>query len=192
MRPVPQIAVDFVKQHEGCRLTGYADVAGLATVGYGHCGPEVRAGQTITQDLADTYLREDLAIAAKRLAARVDEGAILKLSDHQYAALLSFVFNVGCGDWVVWRWINSGLLDGVPSQLERFVYAGGKIIPGLVNRRAAEIALWNTPDGLKPAPPPPVSSAVTRDAVAPTPKPGFFARLLHPFIGHEREISELS
>lgn len=178
MRSVPQIAIDFTRLHEGCRLVGYADVGGCATVGFGHCGPEVKVGQAISQDLADTYLREDMAIAAKRLAGVVDEAVLLKLTDHQYAALLSFVFNCGQRPTAtLWKLVNAGRFDQVPDELMKWVHVGKTIVPGLVNRRQAERQLWLTPDDAKPAPPPPApSSAVTRDAVQPV-AGGFWSRL---------------
>jgi lysozyme len=181
-RAVPQIAVAFVEAHEGCKLTAYQDAgAGVWTVGVGHCGPEVKAGLTITQQQADDYLRSDLALAAERLAGVVRDAAIQRLSEHQYAALLSFVFNVGAGDgWAIWTKLNSLQFDAVPAQMQRFVYAGGKIVPGLVSRRAAEVALWNTPD----APPPPVVAAPVVAAAQPAPPSsngGFLSRIWNRF-----------
>lgn len=76
---------------------------------------------------------------------------IARLTDHQYAALLSFVFNLGAGPkWTIWKSLNAGAFDQVPTQIMRFNKArvGGvlKTLPGLTNRRAAEVQLWNTPD----------------------------------------------
>ena len=94
-RPVPQIAIDFVKGAEACDLASYADSGGVWTIGYGHTGLAIVRGLTITQDQADAYLAADLAVAADRLAAVVKASAINALADHQYAALISFVFNLG-------------------------------------------------------------------------------------------------
>ena len=53
--------VNLVKQFEGCRLVGYADISGVPTIGYGHTGPEVRVGDTIDQRKADEFLKWDHA-----------------------------------------------------------------------------------------------------------------------------------
>ena len=181
IRPVPQIACDFVAQHEACRLEAYRDVGGVWTIGYGHT-LGVTKGATCSVALAKLWLQDDLATAAKRLAGVVDEAVLLKLTDHQYAALVSFAFNCGTPPKAtLWKVLNAGQLERVPTELGRWICAGGKVIPGLVNRRAVEVALWNTPDDAKPVPVPPPSSAVTRDAVQPAPQPGLLSRLLGKF-----------
>lgn len=167
MRAVPQIAVDFVRDAEGCRLMAYADVGGVWTVGCGHVGPEVKPGLHITQRMADLYLKEDLGTAARRLYNVVAEPVILSLTDNQYAALLSFVFNLGTGPggWKIWKRLNERNFDAVPGEMIRFVNAGGKKVQGLVNRRTKEIALWSTDEpGSVPDQP---SSATTRHAETP-------------------------
>lgn len=177
-RPIPHIALDFLKRAEACKLHAYQDSVGVWTIGIGHTGSEVHRGLVIDQAQADAYLFSDATIAARRLAARVDEERLLALSDHQYAALLSFVFNLGADDWTIWKVINAGKLEQVPAQLMRFVNADGHRLPGLVNRRTAEVALWNTPDVqaavavVQAAPVPPPPSSETRAAeTAPTPVP---------------------
>lgn len=166
MRSIPQAAIDFIKQHEACKLTGYPDSGGLATVGYGHTGPGVKVGLTIPQSLADLYLSGDLDVAAKRLAAALQEPVLLDLTDNQYAALLSFVFNLGCQpQWTIWKLLNARDYDHVPGEMMRFVYCKGAKVQGLVNRRAAEVQLWSTAEpGSVPDVP---SSAATRSADTP-------------------------
>lgn len=149
-RSAPTIAIDFIKRAEACRLTAYLDSAGVWTIGYGHTGPEVKRGLKITQAQADAYLRDDLNSAARQLARKVDERILLRLTAHQYAALLSFVFNLGIGNWTIWKVLNAGEFDQVPRQILRFDKAkvNGVLttLPGLAHRRAAEKALWETPD----------------------------------------------
>jgi lysozyme len=170
MRQVPQVAVDFVREVEGVRLISYVDVGGVFTVGVGHTGPEVKPGMHITQRMADLYLKEDLGTAAKRLYNVVTEPVILSLTDNQYSALLSFVFNLGAQpSWKIWKRLNERNFDAVPGEMIRFVNAGGKKVQGLVNRRTKEIALWSTDEpGSVPDHP---SSAATRSADTP-PTPG--------------------
>lgn len=182
IRPVPQIACDFVAQHEGCRLQAYADVGGVWTIGYGHT-LGVTQSQACTRSQANMWLEEDLSVAAKRLDDALGDydWRVCQLTEHQYAALLSFVFNVGCSpSWTIWKKLSAGDLTGARAELGRFVYAAGKVVPGLQNRREAEQALWDTPDGATPAPVVAPSSAVTRDAVQPIPHStnrGLFSRL---------------
>lgn len=145
------LASDLVKRLEGCRLTGYLDSVGVPTNGYGHTGPEVRAGQPITQDQADRNLLHDLIRAYCRLESATSPGALDKLRDHQRAALISFVYNVGADpSWTIWKDISAGNLDDVPVQMRRFnkgrVHGKLVVIPGLNNRREAEVAFWNTAD----------------------------------------------
>jgi len=144
-RPIPQIAIDFISKAESDVLTPYQDSRGIWTVGVGHTRGVV-PGPAIPQSLSDTYLRSDLDMAVDELYQRVTPAAIDTLDDHEYATMISFVFNVGAGDWTIFRDIDNGQIDAVPGQLTRFIYAGGRRLQGLVNRRAAEVALWNTPD----------------------------------------------
>src|SRR5437879_129709 len=114
-RPIPALALDFLKRAEACRLAAYTDSAGHLTIGYGHTGPDVREGARCKQSQADQWLAEDLGIAARRLEARVHGPVLATLSDHRYGALLSFVFNVGAApQWHIWRVLNEGALDQVP------------------------------------------------------------------------------
>jgi lysozyme len=184
-RAVPAIAVEFVRRAEAVRLAAYQDSAGVWTIGVGHTGPEVVQGLTATDAQADAWLAQDLAVAAGRLAARVDEPVILALTDHEYAALLSFVFNLGAGaGWTIWKVLNARRLDLVPDQIKRFDKArdprtGALVdVPGLMHRRLAEVALWSAPDvdaavavvASAPIPAPP-SSATRAADTPPTPAP---------------------
>jgi len=167
MRPLPAVAADFVARHEGVRYRAYQDAGGVWTVGYGHTGPEVHAGTVITDKQALKFLEADLIVAASRLAAVVKREVIDALTENQYAALLSFVFNLGADPtWTIWKRLNARAFDEVPVQMSRFVYVGKVKVKGLVNRRAAEVALWSTaePGSVEDDAPP---SSVTRDEVTP-------------------------
>jgi hypothetical protein len=110
-------------------------------------------------------LKADLEVAAARLEARIGAAVVEALTPAQYAALLSFVFNLGANaSWTIWKVLKARRFEEVPPQLMRFVNAGGRVVRGLVNRRAAECALWHEAEGA-PAPAPP--SSVTR--ASPTP-----------------------
>lgn len=163
IRPVPPQALTFVKAHEGCKLTAYLDSVGVVTIGYGHTGPGLALGQTISPEQAEVYLAHDLATAAQRLETAVGEACVAELTNNQYSALLSFVLNVGCDSkWTICTDLRAKNFDAVPSQLMRFVNAGGKKLTGLVNRRADEVKLWSTdePGSVPDSPPSSVTRAV--------------------------------
>lgn len=164
MRPVPDIAVDFIAQHEGLRLVAYQDSVGVWTIGYGHTHG-VKDGDRITPTQAKAFLKADLETSASRIFARIGE-VVGELTYHQYSALLSFVFNVGADPkWTIWKRLRARQFEQVPGELIKFVNAGGRKLRGLVNRRADEIKLWSTdePGSLPSAPP----SSETRVAVTP-------------------------
>ncbi len=168
MRAIPDLAVDFVARHEGRRLGAYQDQGGVWTIGYGHTGG-VKPGARITVAEARGLLKADLAVAGLRLACKLGVVAD-ELTEPQYAALLSFVFNLGTGDparreWTIWTRLRARRFDQVPLEMMKFVNAGGRKLQGLVNRRSEEVKLWSSdePGSTTDV----LSSGVTR--VIPTP-----------------------
>ena len=148
-RRIPEILIKFLEREEGVRNIPYADPGGVWTVGCGHTGPDVIPGQYWTQARIDATLEADLAFAVHKLQWAIGDESIAKLSDYQYAALLSFVFNVGAQhNWSVWGEIRQGRMLLVPAKLLAFDHVGGVEVKGLKNRRNAEIALWNGQDPL--------------------------------------------
>lgn len=142
-RKVTPYVIEKLKQWEGCRLTAYCDSGGVWTIGYGHTGPEVKQGMQITQQQAEALLAADLV----RFERCVDAGVRVPLTDNQFGALVSFAFNVGIEAFkrsTLVRKLNDGDYNAVPSELARWVNAGGRRLQGLVNRRAAEAGLWVT------------------------------------------------
>ena len=140
-RRINQAGVAIVKEHEGCRLTSYLCPAGIWTIGYGSTR-EVTAGMTITQDQADGRLLLDLAGAGQAVASFVK----VILTDNQFSALVSFVFNVGSGHFAkstLLEKLNAGNYAAVPDELNKWRRGGGKVLDGLVVRRAAEGELFN-------------------------------------------------
>lgn len=135
----------LIADFEGFRSELYNDPAGHCTIGYGHLvhhGPidgreaaEFKKG--ITRKRALELLREDAAAAADAVEDRVK----VPLTQQQFDALVSFVFNVGSGAFAestLLRLLNEGDYDAVPGQLGRWVKANGKTLDGLVRRRKAE------------------------------------------------------
>ncbi|MDR0261012.1 MAG: lysozyme [Comamonas sp.] len=126
----------FVATYEGTVLRTYRDPIGIVTACTGHTDPELQMGQTFTKAQCEALLYQDLAKHADAL-----DCIRRPLTDGQRAAFLSFAFNVGarafCGSTLV-RKANAGDMDGACAELSRWTYAGGKQLPGLVRRRAAE------------------------------------------------------
>lgn len=184
VRPVPAIALDFLRRVEGCRLDAYRDSGGVWTAGYGHTGSDVLEGHRYSQARADAWLAQDATTASVRLAGRVKESVLATLSDHQYAALVSFVFNLGAAPgWALWRVLNAGDVDQVPVQMLRFDKVrepNDRLVslPGLAHRRAAEVTLWRLPDAavaaavVNSAPSNPSSGEVRRADTPPAPMTG--------------------
>lgn len=153
-KPVCQAAVDLVKHFEGLYLDAYLCPAGVPTVGYGHTGPDVRLGMTITEGEAEQLLADDLAEAA----AVVDKYVRIPLPENPRGALSSFVFNLGGGAFA-----SSTLLQklnlgdaGAAAEFGRWTKArvGGELVdlPGLVSRRSAERDLFEGQDWTDVAP----------------------------------------
>lgn len=145
-RPISDAGLDLVCTFEGLRTDAYRCPAGVWTIGYGHTG-DVRPGQRISAEQAEQLLRDDLAACGDQ----VDELVGVPLTDCQYAALVSFVFNAGAGALrgsTLRRRLNQGDYECVPSELARWDKAtdpatGRKVaLAGLVRRRAAEGELW--------------------------------------------------
>lgn len=131
----------LTQSFEGLRLEAYQDSGGVWTIGYGHTGPEVHARLRITEAEAEALLRADLAVSVEcvRRAVKVD------LSRGQFDALVDFCFNVGRGNLLgssLLRLVNAGELDKAARQFGLWVHAGGRVLAGLVLRRAAEAQLF--------------------------------------------------
>ncbi len=130
------LAVPLVQKYEGTVLRSYRDPVNVLTSCTGHTGPELRDGQTFTREQCEEMLYKDLAKHADALSC-----VRAPLTDGQRAAFLSFAFNVGddafCRSTLV-RKANAGDIEGACAELSRWTYAGGKQLPGLVKRRAAE------------------------------------------------------
>lgn len=127
----------FIKDFEKLKLTAYDDGYGYWTIGWGHT-TKVRPGHVIDEERAEVLFEQDLNIAEDAVNDFVDVG----LEQHQFDALVSFVFNVGAGAFrnsTLLRLLNGGgCLRGVEHQFQRWNKVSGKVSNGLTRRRAAE------------------------------------------------------
>jgi len=145
MRKINEEGLAHLKKWEGLRLQAYQDSAGIWTIGYGHTSaagaPQVQKGLKITASQAEAMLARDLGQYEKA----VEESVKVGLSDNQFAALVSFCYNVGVSSFkrsTLLKKLNKGNYDSVPQELMKWTRAGGKRLKGLENRRAAEAGLW--------------------------------------------------
>lgn len=169
IKPVCAAAVALVKHFEGLYPKAYLCPAGVPTVGFGHTGPDVRLGMTITEAQAEQLLAADLAEAA----AVVDKYVRVPLPENPRGALASFVFNLGGGAFAsstLLRLLNLGDTAGAAEQFGRWTKAkvnGVSVdLPGLVARRAAEAALFSSGAWESVASPSPQPQAVIAPAGA--------------------------
>lgn len=139
--------IALIKEFEGLRTHAYRDAVGIWTIGYGHTSvaglPAVTSGQVVSPDDAEAILARDLRYVASRVAALV----VVDLNDNQFGALVSFAFNLGSGALAgssLLRFVNAGAFDAAANEFRRWVHAGNAVLPGLVRRRAAERALWES------------------------------------------------
>jgi len=137
-------AINLIKQFESLRLDAYLCPAGVWTIGWGHTAG-VRQGLRITEDLAEEFLRRDVAEVDQGLAKVIHT----PLTQGQHDALVSLCFNL-CGGAerlpsiaprLVAK-IHAGDFAGAANELLNIDRANGKVLPGLVRRRAAERVLF--------------------------------------------------
>lgn len=138
---ISENGLKLIEQFEGLRLTAYKATRRdkYYTIGYGHYGADVKQGMTITEAQAEAYLRQDVAEAE----AAVNKYSGYGWNQNQFDALVSFAYNVGNLDSLT----NNGKRSGaeISAKLPEYVYSGGVKLEGLVRRRAAEKALFDTP-----------------------------------------------
>lgn len=135
-----EAAASIIKKFEGLYLTSYLCPGGIWTVGYGSTR-SVRENLKITEAEADARLTEDMQDADDCIEEHVD----VELTDNQRAALISFIFNVGCGNFrssTLLRLLNASDYAGCAKQFQRWDKAKGKVLAGLAKRRLAERELF--------------------------------------------------
>lgn len=134
--------IAMIKKWEGCRLQAYKCPAGVWTIGYGHTYG-VKEGDKITQEDADRLLREDMELAIDCVAGNLLEVGV---TQNQFDALCSLVHNIGVRAFsysTLLRKVKANPEDEtIRAEFERWVYAGGKVLQGLVNRRKDEANLY--------------------------------------------------
>lgn len=134
--------IDLIKSFEGLELVGYLCPANIPTVGYGHTGPDVKVGKSITPEKAHELLAADLAKFERGVKGVVKVG----LSQNQFDALVSFAYNCGLGNLfksTLLKKVNVNPADpAIKAEFLKWTRGGGEVLPGLVRRRKSEAALY--------------------------------------------------
>ena len=132
--------IELIKKHEGFRAKAYKCPADKWTIGYGHT-LNVKSTDVITKEQGEYFLRKDVEHAEKEVNKHN-----LDINQNQFDALVSFVFNLGVGNFsrsTLLRRIKAHPNDiTIRREFARWVYAGGKVLPGLVTRRKEEADLY--------------------------------------------------
>lgn len=135
----------LLKGFEGCELTAYQDSVGVWTIGYGWTQPvngkPVSKGMTISQDTADSLLCSGVVQYEKGVTGLVK----VAVNQNQFDALVDFAYNLGVkaleGSTLLKK-LNAGDYAGAADEFPKWSKAGGKVLNGLVKRRAAERSLF--------------------------------------------------
>jgi lysozyme len=136
--------VNLIKSFEGLKLQAYIDAVGILTIGYGHTGPDVHKGMTITEAQATDLLHKDLT----SFEAAVTKLITVPLNQNQFDALVSFTYNVGVGSLessTLRRRLNAHEDPNTVAKQELIKWVKGnnnQTLPGLLTRRQEEIALF--------------------------------------------------
>jgi lysozyme len=138
-------AKKLIKEFEGLRLKSYKCPGGYNTIGYGHvinnATEDSLFNNGINEAEAETILLKDITLANQALMRLVR----VPLNEHQRTALVSFVFNVGSGAFqasTLRQKLNRFEYELAAEQFSRWIHGGGRILPGLVRRRKAEMAVF--------------------------------------------------
>ncbi|KAL8811653.1 MAG: hypothetical protein Q9200_001623 [Gallowayella weberi] len=136
--------VDFIAGFEGFRANFYNDAAGVRTIGYGHAcqtAGECDFPAPITQAKGKELLNSD----ADEFEACVNSKVTVAINQNQFDALVSFAFNLGCGNLAnIAKKLNANDFSGATASMKQYTHAGGQELPGLVKRRNAEVELFNS------------------------------------------------
>ena len=135
--------IKLIQSFESCKLNSYLDIKGIPTIGWGHTGPEVQLGQTITQQEADDLFQKDL----EKFNQGVTKYVTSNVNPNQFSALVSFSFNLGLGNLhssTLLKYVNNSQWDLASQEFPKWDHSGGVVVAGLLRRRLAEQSLFNS------------------------------------------------
>lgn len=141
---INQDGLDLIKEFEGLELEAYLCPAQVWTIGFGSTDG-VQPGMIISKEGAEKLLRKDL----ERFEKCVFQEVKVELNSNQFSALVSFAFNAGRGAFktsTLLKKLNQRDYAGSANEFERWIWAKGKVLEGLIRRREAERELFLKPE----------------------------------------------
>jgi lysozyme len=141
-RQINEAGLNFIKSFESCSLKPYLDSANIPTQGWGHTEDVEIDDPTITQSQADQWLEDDLQNAESDVERLITQ----PLTDNQFAALVSLVYNAGNAPLLghLGEYLNAGLYDQAADAFLQWDHVNGRVLAGLTKRREAERQLFLT------------------------------------------------
>lgn len=132
---------NLIKSFEKCELTAYKATSRepYFTIGWGHYGPDVKAGQKISQAKADDLFNKDI----QKFERLVQKYPNAYTNQNQYDALCSFCYNIGSIDQLTAN--GTRTIAQISAKIPAYCKQSGVTLTGLVTRRAKEKALYDTP-----------------------------------------------
>ena len=138
--------LQFIRREEGERLTAYADIIGVWTIGVGHTGTvdgkPVAKGMVISADKSQELLSADLS----KFESAITRLVKVPLKQYEFDALVSLVFNIGETNFArstLLKKLNANDFKGAAEQFLAWKNAGGRPVQGLLNRRKREKDMFN-------------------------------------------------
>ena len=145
LKTVSTAGINLICSFEGLRLNAYDDGVGVWTIRYGTTiypnGIKVKRGDTCTTEQAKVYMAHDL----KKFESAVNTAVVVPINQNQFDALVSLAYNIGIKAFknsTLLKKLNVGDIRGAAAQFDVWNKAGGKVMQGLVNRRAVERKLF--------------------------------------------------
>lgn len=142
VREINEAGLDLIKLFEKFSPTKYICQAGYPTIGWGHVIlPNEKFDEPISEELGDELLSKDLLIAERSVCRLIT----IALTDNEYAALVSFAFNLGGGALqrsTLRQLVLRGEVGDAADEFPKWVYANGRRSRGLLRRRLAERELF--------------------------------------------------
>ena len=145
LKTVSTAGINLICSFEGLRLNAYDDGVGVWTIGFGTTiypnGIKVKKGDTCTEAQAKAYMAHDL----KKFESAVNSAVTMSINQNQFDALVSLAYNIGTNAFknsTLVKKLNAGDIRGAAAQFDVWNKGGGKVMQGLVNRRAVERKLF--------------------------------------------------
>lgn len=145
-----QAGLELIKEFEGFQARTYRCPAGVLTIGYGHTSmagaPIVKPDMIISKADAETILRHDLKKYEQGVIEAMGD-SLHHLNENQFSAMVSLCYNIGPGNLKkssVVRHAKAFNMDKARDSFKMWNKGGGRVLKGLVRRRAAEAKLWDS------------------------------------------------